>query len=122
MKALDGHWLIGLGLVHTAVGLVLGGDALTGIARDGFVATIEPFGLRMTMFWFLIGGLLFGLIGAICVWIERETGQPPPRFIATTLLAVSVVSVVLIPYSGFWLLGALSIWLLRRHRPQPLVA
>ena len=41
-EALAGHGLIGIGVIHTVVGVVMGSEALIGIARDGFIASSEP--------------------------------------------------------------------------------
>src|SRR5687767_1742070 len=99
----QGHWYLAIGAVHTITGVALGWNELAGIARDGFFNTVPTYSVRDELFWFLVAGLVIMLVGATCNWIERAAQREPPAFVAWSLLALSVIGVVLMPASGFWL-------------------
>ena len=119
MPKISGHLLVAVGVVHNLVGVVFGFGYLAEIAHAGFFNAVEPHFPRQTVFWFLFTGLLFILIGQVCLWAERRLDRPLPAFVGWELLAFSVVGVVLIPVSGFWLVIALALYMIAAARRAP---
>ena len=106
-----GPTLIGIGGLHTVVGVVGYRPQLAAIARDGVVDAVDPYADRQTAFWFALTGVTLMLWGDNIRWMERTTGSVPPA-LPWQLLGVGSVGVVLMPRSGFWLLlgAALLAW------------
>jgi hypothetical protein len=49
-------------------------------------------------------------LGQLFSWIERRLKDPLPSFIGWELLGLSLVGLVFMPLSGFWLVLALAIY------------
>jgi hypothetical protein len=120
----NGALLVGIGVVHSAFGLLTGAgllappggpprNLLAEIARDGVLGAIEPDPLRSVLFWFLFFGLLVMILGGLVHRIERDGGRPPGA-LAWQLGALGLAGGLLIPASGFWLL--LPVALRLHHR------
>ena len=58
---------------------------------------------RMWAFWFLYFGFVLLLVGELLVWLAAS-GHAVPRFVGWALLARTLVGVVVMPASGFWLM------------------
>lgn len=118
--------LIGVGLLHSVVGLTSDPDTVRGMMADGLWGTLsaEPWLSRRTLLlWFLLSGFFLILIGHLGLWIERCLNEPLPLFFAVEFLAVSMVT--LIVHGGSapgWIFVAAGVWMLavrlaarRRH-------
>lgn len=103
MKRYLGEFVIGTAALHTAVGIALGWTQLAGIASDGFFNVIDPHFDRAAIFWFLSYGLLLFVIGLMVKWAQKEIGRLP-HWLAWLFLGMGIISVALMPISGFWLL------------------
>src|SRR5215470_9360918 len=88
-RVTDGWLVIGCGLLHTVVALVLAWPDLIAVARDGFVDAVYrvhasglPRGYgewingfahvgdsRPLTFWFLWTGFAWIILGALCHWV-----------------------------------------------------
>lgn len=95
-------WLIGIGILHSALFLWFGRGALGAIARDGFWNAVSPMKEREAVFWALIAGVFFFLLGQLALWIAKQ-GKSLPAFLAWEIIAIALVSGILIPVSGAWL-------------------
>lgn len=121
MPRADGRWLITLGVLHLLYGCVAYAGALADIGGDGLFNTVDGHGDRETAFWYVVSGLLFGLVGFLAAWAEARTGTLP-RFLGWSLLGLGVAGVVLMPISPFWVviaIGALLLWAPARGRAAP---
>jgi len=107
-----GGILIAIALLHTAVGLWFGSGPVLAIAREGFLASVDPHRDRQLIFWFLIFGAPMLLIGQLALWMQAR-GLRPPRFLGIELLAVAIGGALLMPISGFWLVLVPAALLLR---------
>lgn len=110
---LSGWLLIITGLLHTASGLVSGYPYLISIVQAGVVNAVAPSLERAYLVWFLVAGVGLILSGLLALGYDR----PLPASVGWGLLGLSVVGVLLMPTSGFWLLipQAVYILLVARH-------
>ncbi len=99
--------LIGVGLLHSAVGFASGRTLLAEIARAGFWKTVVPGSEPLTrplLLWFLVGGFCLLMLGHLALWVERYVRRPLPSALGIELLVFAVTLGVV---SG----GALPAWL-----------
>lgn len=99
-----GHFLLATAVIHCAFGVVVGGEILQEIGRDGILNTVyPPLWQRQAIFWFLMTGVAWGWLG--WTWRERirETGRPLPASHGWFLLAIAVGTTIVMPASGAWL-------------------
>lgn len=99
--------LIGIGLLHTFVGVASGRGLLAEIAREGFWKTVVPGSEPLTrplLLWFLVGGFFLMMLGHLAFWVERHAKRPLPSALGIELLVFAIVLGVV---SG----GALPAWL-----------
>jgi hypothetical protein len=116
-----GLWLMALAVLHQFVGLYFYQDALWAIGQAGIINAVQPpYWDRDAAFWFLMFGAMLFLYGGITHWLLAKV-QTLPSFWGWGLLILSLIGVVLMPASGFWLAILLAIWMLRQtQRPQPM--
>lgn len=98
-----GHFLIATGIIHNAIGFIMGWPTLTSIARDGFVNTINTEMDRNAIFWFLFTGFLLMIMGGLYQDRIKESNQPLPAKQGYYLLILSVIGAIMMPVSGFWI-------------------
>ncbi|QJB30906.1 hypothetical protein HF324_05830 [Chitinophaga oryzae] len=102
-KAWIGKTVIGIALVHIVFGLVFFNDILWQLVREGLFNTIHEEFDRNAAFWFLYTGLVWVLLGIFIDDAEKKQ-LAVPRTISQGLLVLTVLAVILMPASGFWLL------------------
>ncbi|MDV2991969.1 MAG: hypothetical protein N4J56_001623 [Chroococcidiopsis sp. SAG 2025] len=98
-----GYWLYATSIIHVLVGVWLYAEPLVAISQNGFFNAVDPYCDRNTAFWFLMFVPLLFAIGQLCCWAQVK-GITLPTFLGWYLLATSIVGIVLMPISGFWLL------------------
>jgi hypothetical protein len=108
-----GAMLIAIAVLHQVVGIVMGlgldptitftgQPPLPAMLHDGVVNSVGLDPWRQAITWFLLWGLVVGLLGFTMHQSERR-GVQPTRSFALLLAALCVVGIVLMPVSGFWL-------------------
>lgn len=98
-----GRWILAVGVLHALLGFGIYIDSVIAVVREGFWDTVNnTVEGRPLAFWFIAAGFLVALVGALTSWIEAR--MEPPRFLGWTLLAFAAVGIVMMPFSGFWLL------------------
>ena len=114
MRGTSGLLLIGVGILHTVLGVFKGHSLLSEISRSAFATET---GRRLVtglgkefVFWFLFGGFLMLVLGHFFTWVERRLNHAVPSFIGWELVLLSVVGLVLMPLSGFWLVLGVAIY------------
>ncbi len=112
-----GRYVIGVGVLHNAVGVALYSRPLRAIVDAGGWNAVDPYVDRNMVFWFLVTGLVFVLLGALVDWIEAQ-GLPLPRRLGWGLLALVALGGFCMPVSGFWLFVPAAIAALRRPTPR----
>lgn len=103
MKRWVGRWIVGVGIVHVAFGLVVFQDPLVAILRDGVWNAVDGHPGRPLAFWFVFLGLFTILFGSLVDWIESR-GLWLPRFVGWAFCVLVVVGIVPMPVGGGWLL------------------
>ena len=117
MRGLSGALLIGIGLLHTLFGLVVGRHRVTAIARDGLWNAVGSDLGRNSIFWFLFTGFVLLILGHLCLWVERTSLRPVPALVGWELLALAALGIVLMPASSFWLVLSVAALIgFRAHR------
>lgn len=118
MRCWVGRWLMGVSALHCLLGVFLFAAPLRELVAGGLwntLGTRDP--MRYAAFWFMFGGVVTALVGYLADWIERVLGSTLPRSLGWTLLAISVVGVILAPVSGFWLVFPAALGTLAQSGP-----
>ncbi|MFS1516306.1 DUF6463 family protein [Bacillus sp. SM2101] len=100
---LSGILLIGTGILHTIVGLIIGWGVLGEIVKEGIFNTVGTQYDRNAAVWFLLCGIFWVIIGQFMHLYVKERQQPLPRFIGWYFLIIGILGVFISPVSGFWL-------------------
>ena len=103
MKRWVGRWIIGVGIIHVAVGFVVFRKPLLAIIRDGVWNAVDGHPGRPLAFWFVFLGLFTIVFGSLVDWIEGH-GLSMPRFVGLAFLVLVVLGIVTMPIGGGWLL------------------
>jgi hypothetical protein len=112
-----GRSFIIIGVIHTLAGLIFFGDVFGPILRDGVFRTVGP-GTppdRGIAFWFFMTGFMALIVGLPLDQLERH-GIQFPASLPWVLLVIAIVGCIMIPASGFWLLGAPIVGMFLRQR------
>lgn len=105
---LSAYLLIATGALHNAIGFIIGASVLGDIASEGFFNTVVMQPDRNATFWFLFSGFALMLMGLLVLELRRV-----PKTFAWSLLVLSLIGVILMPASGFWLVLAQAVYMLR---------
>jgi len=105
------RWIIGIGMLHSALFLWFGRRLLRAIAGEGFWDTIRPIQERQVVFWALLAGTFFVFLGQLALWIAKQ-GKALPAFLDWQLIAITLVCGILLPVSGAWLFAVPGILIL----------
>jgi len=109
----NGTYLLAIGALHQIVGVCAGVGwiaqpgvgaraPLIEIVQGGVLGAVEPDGARISLVWFLLFGFVLLILGSLVRWLEMRF-LPLPRSLAVHVMFLSVLGVVLMPASGFWL-------------------
>lgn len=105
VKSWIGKTLICIAIGHSSVGFISYRSVLEIIFNDGVFNTIVIGGNpnRESAFWFLYSGFMLLLVGGLVDYLERLDLDIPLLFtIAFSVL--TVMGILVMPVSGFWLL------------------
>lgn len=94
----SGYSLVTIGIIHTLFGVLFDFPILASIVGDGFNSVAAGQLEREALFWFLMSGLLFILLGASISKLRQV-----PRYVAWGLLLWFSLSTFVMPVSGLWL-------------------
>jgi len=109
MKKMTGFALMGIGLLHSLLALLLPGffgfsNIWQDITAAGVIDAASPESLRIWgYYWLLTPGFLLILFGLLCYWIEHQLNLPLPAFVGWGLLAIALFGIALDIDTGFWL-------------------
>ena len=100
----SGIFLVATGILHTVFGIAAGINELSGMVKDGFFNAAASDDLsRGLIFWFLICGICFIILGHVLHYYIKKEQQPAPKLLGYWLLGLGVIGCAMIPASGFWL-------------------
>ena len=102
LKNWIGKWVIFVALGHSVVASILFGKTYRDLVINGIYNSVnsEKIGLAV---WFLLFGLILFVVGILISTIEKN-GLRVPKSIGAALLLPTIIGVVLMPVSGFWLM------------------
>lgn len=108
-----GRWLMWVGVVHIAFGLLRYRGEFAAVMRDGLWNSLGGRPERELAFWFVVSG--WGMFFGGGLLDRLEAGQVPlPGWSGWALLSLVGIGIVLMPVSGFWALLPPAIGALRR--------
>jgi hypothetical protein len=103
MKHWKGRWLIAVSIIHTLFAFAVFGKVLSSIVQRGVFDTVGNDPLTGAVVWFVLFGLALFICGLAVSALERLPNSSVPKSIGWSVLAMTVIGVVLMPASGFWL-------------------
>jgi hypothetical protein len=109
-----GPWLLLVAAVHTVFGLVVFAPVLGDMLGRGLFNTVGPDAKAGAVVWFLLFGGPLALV-AWQIWLaERRAAWAELRVLGWGILGLTVLGLLLMPMSGFWLALPAAWGLLRR--------
>ena len=102
MKVWIGYWLMFVALIHTLVMIVLFPSVLAEIVKRGIFNSVGDDPLIGAVTWFGLFGVLLFIFGMAIKTLEYSN-QGVPLSMAWAILVLTVLGIVLMPVSGFWL-------------------
>ena len=114
-RAWKGPWLLAVSALHTAVALAMFRPVLHEMLERGIFNTVGEDPMRGAVVWFVLFGAVLALLGLTVTKVERVAPQVSLRSLGAGLLALTVLGVVLMPVSGFWLVLPVAFAML--HKP-----
>lgn len=100
-----GLWLLAVAVVHTLFAAVAFQPQLHQIAQRGVFDSVGTDPMAGAVTWFVLFGGVFALLGWAVLLVERHAAPVsiPLRGLGAGLLALTLLGIVLMPTSGFWL-------------------
>lgn len=100
-----GLWLLAVAAVHTAFALVVFTAPLREIVRRGVFDSVGDDPMLGAVVWFVLFGVVLALLGWAVLQIERAGALAGAslRPLGFGVLALTLLGIVLMPASGFWL-------------------
>ena len=115
MKKWIGNWIIGTSTIHTLFAIVAFKDTWLHIINNGIFNTIGNDSNIAAVVFFFLWGLLFYSFGFTIKAFEKQDIQLP-SILGVGLLINAIISVILVPESGYWLLFVPAIAILRANK------
>ena len=113
-----GRWTLFVAIVHTTFGLLLGGAVLLGLVKRGVFNSVGNDPANNMVVWFLLFGAVLALLGMAITALERSAHFPSAKPLAIGIMLMTTMGVILMPVSGFWLMYAAVVGLLRQGPTQ----
>jgi hypothetical protein len=110
-----GSLVLVVAVLHTLVGTLIYRGELAAIAAAGVFGVVGDRGDRAAAFWFLIAGLMAGVLGLTLQGFERR-GAPVPAVLAPALIALTAAMAIPMPATGGWLFLPIAWLAWRRSR------
>ena len=89
---------------HTLFGLVVYHSTLADLVADGVVNALGYDAMRAAVVWFLLAGFFMATTGAAIDQLEAQDLQAKLAPLGWALLGITLLGIVLMPASGFWLM------------------
>lgn len=123
-RAWIGPFLLGVALIHTAVGLWLFHGTVAELWDLGWWDSVGEHPLRGAVVWFFLFGAPLALLAGLVRPLQRAAQWPALRHLGWGLLGLLALGASLMPVSGFWLVlpPALALCVAPALTPAPLAA
>ncbi len=108
-----GRWLILVAILHTLFAALVFGKVFLGLAQRGVFDTVGRDPMTAAAVWFLLFGAVLALMGMAIHSLEQNSNFTSARAIGAGTLLLTILGIVLMPTSGFWLALPAAIGLLR---------
>ena len=108
-----GRWLILVAVLHTLFAAVVFGKIFLNIVQRGVFNAVGSDPMTAAAVWFLLFGAALALMGLAINALEKNDNFTSARSIGTGVLLLTILGIVLMPASGFWLALPAAIALLR---------
>lgn len=118
--AWTGYWLIAVAVLHTIASGIFFGDVFIRMWQKGLFNSVGRDPMIGLAVWFLLFGPVLAMLGAAITRLEKVGDFNTSNKLAWSILLLSIVGVMLMPDSGFWLAfpPALSL-IYRSFTPSP---
>lgn len=108
-----GRWLIGVAILHTLFAIVVFNKIFLTVMQHGVFNAVGNDPMTAAAVWFLLFGAVLALMGMAIHSLEQNEQFTSARAIGTGLLLMTLLGIVLMPASGFWLALPAAIALMR---------
>lgn len=108
-----GRWLILVAILHTLFAVVVFGRVFLDLMQRGMFNTVGHDPMTAAAVWFLLFGAVLAGMGMAIHTLEQNGNFTSARAIGAGTLLLSILGIVLMPASGFWLALPAAIGLLR---------
>ena len=108
-----GRWLLAVAALHTIFAGLFFGKVLLSVLQRGVFNSVGRDPMTAAAVWFLFFGAGLALLGMAIHALERSQNFASARSLGIASLLLTVLGVVLMPDSGFWLVFPPVIGLLR---------
>jgi len=115
-RAWVGHWLMAVAALHTGVAFLMLRQPLLTLVERGVFNSVGQDPVAAATAWFLLFGLLLALLALAITPLERLGDAVALTRLGWGVLLLSVLGVLLMPASGFWLALPAAWTLIRRGR------
>ncbi|SUU02821.1 Uncharacterised protein [Actinomyces denticolens] len=112
---------MGVGALHTLVGLSSQWPLIEASLAEGGIGTWASSAERASAYWFLVAGAALLLLGGTVAALEHHRRALPWGVLAG-LAALTIAGIITMPASGFWFLAVPLALGLLRHRAGPPVS
>ena len=103
MKTWKGKWLMFVAAAHTAFALYVFGNSYLTIIDNGIFNSITSASIGKSV-WFILFGFVLFILGQLVLEIDKTANAELPKTIGLSILLLTILGVVLMPASGFWLM------------------
>jgi hypothetical protein len=103
VKYWKSKWVMAVALIHTLFGVIVFRADYVALYKNNIVAGIENAQVAFAV-WFLLFGQVLFFSGYAMLRLEQKGDIESEKGMALQLLALTLVGVVIMPDSGFWLM------------------
>lgn len=99
-----GRWIVVVSVLHTAFGAIVFSGDLGQMALAGLWDSIGADARAGAVAWFMLSGFFMAALGLAVDALESSANHGNLRATGIVTLLTTIVGIVLMPASGFWLL------------------
>lgn len=117
MKSWISKWIMFVAVGHTTVAMLFFSKFYAEILQNGLINTVKSPQTGLAV-WFLLFGFMLFIFAMLVAVIEKNENTQIPFSIGIALLILTLLGVILMPVSGFWLLFPAVIAILLNKQGQ----